>query len=185
MQITILLILNVPLKAFRAGEFGVEARKIIAQKIEKGENIIVCGGSGLYVQAVRGMISDKLYTDELVRAQIQERAKQEGWSVLLEELKEIDPEHAAIIDSMNPKRVCRALEIWQISGKKPSDIYKEKEEAFPWPHLVIGIAPERSLLYERINKRVEQMVEDGLLDEIKRLLEKGYTPELNALNTVG
>ncbi len=174
-----------PDESFSAGEFGLEARKIIAGKMNEGKSIIVCGGSGLYVQAVRGMISDSLYTDELLRAQIQKRAKYEGWPTLVEELKQIDPQHAAVIDSMNPKRVCRALEIWHISGRKPSEIYQEKEEAFPWPHMLIGIAPERSLLYERINKRVESMVEKGLVEEVKGLLGKGYTQELNALNTVG
>ena len=174
-----------PDEAFSAGEFGIEARKIISEKMAKGENIIVCGGSGLYVQAARGMISDKLYTNEKIRAEIQLDAKERGWPALLEDLKAIDPKHAEGIDALNPKRVCRALEIWKISGQKPSELFLEEDEVFPWPHLLIGLAPERQLLYNRINERVEQMIQDGLVSEVKALLEKGYTSDLNALNTVG
>ncbi|MFA6618284.1 MAG: tRNA (adenosine(37)-N6)-dimethylallyltransferase MiaA [Candidatus Neomarinimicrobiota bacterium] len=174
-----------PEELFSAGEFGREARKIIADKMEKGENIIVCGGSGLYVQAALGKISDKLYTDHDVRESILKRAKKEGWPALYKELQAVDPEQAAKIDSKNLKRISRALEIWTISGQKPSEVYSEENEGFPWPHLILGIAPERAYLYERINSRVEKMIDEGLVEESQLLLKKGYGPEMNALNTVG
>lgn len=174
-----------PDELFSAGEFGREARKIIADKMDKGENIIVCGGSGLYIQAALGMISDKLYTDHSVRTSILERGKKEGWSALYEELKAIDPEQADKIDPMDSKRISRALEIWTIRGEKPSKVYSEKKEGFPWPHLILGIAPKRAYLYERINLRTVKMIQEGWIEEAKDLLEKGYTRDMNALNTVG
>ncbi len=174
-----------PNEKFSAGEFGVEARKIIAEKISAGKNIIVCGGSGLYIQAVRGMISDTLSTDEDIRKAIQIKAKAKGWPALFAELEKIDPEYANSIDAQNPKRVCRALEIWEMTGQKPSEVFGSQKNEFPWPHISIGLDPERKLLYNRIDRRVLKMVEDGLLEEVKTLLENGYSPEMNALNTVG
>lgn len=174
-----------PTEKFSAGEFGVEARKIIDDKISKGENIIVCGGSGLYIQAVRGMISDTLSSDEATRKAIQIKAKVKGWPALYTELEKIDPDYANGIDAQNPKRICRALEIWEMTGKKPSEVFENQKKEFPWPHLAIGLDPDRKLLYDRINRRVLKMMEEGLLNEVKTLLEKGYSPELNALNTVG
>ncbi len=174
-----------PKEKFSAGEFGVEARKIISEKIASGKNIIVCGGSGLYVQAVRGMISDTLSSDENIRDAIQIKAKAKGWPALYEELKKIDPEYAKEIDAQNPKRVCRALEIWEMSGKRPSEVFAEQDNEFSWKHIMIGLNPDRKLLYARINQRVLDMVNDGLIDEVKALLDKGYSADLNALNTVG
>lgn len=174
-----------PKEKFSAGEFGVEARKIIGEKIALGKNIIVCGGSGLYVQAVRGMISDTLSSDENIRNAIQIKAKAKGWPALYEELKKIDPEYAKEIDAQNPKRVCRALEIWEMTGKKPSKVFEEQDNEFPWEYMMIGLNPDRKLLYARINQRVLDMVNDGLIDEVKALLDKGYSADLNALNTVG
>lgn len=174
-----------PGEVFSAGEFGVEARKIIDEKIKAGENIIVCGGSGLYIQAVRGMISDTLATDKDIRHAIQVKAKAKGWAALYEELKAIDPDYADKMDGQNPKRISRALEIWEMTGEKPSEIYSEPDGSFPWPQVSIGLAPERPLLYDRINRRVLDMIDAGLVAEVKALLDQGYTQDLNALNTVG
>jgi len=174
-----------PDEKFSAGEFGIEARKIIGEKISNGKNIIVCGGSGLYVQAVRGMISDTLSSDEDIRQAIQIKAKVKGWPALFAELKVIDPDYAKGIDAKNPKRVCRALEIWEMTGKKPSEVFKEQENEFPWKHMMIGLDPERKLLYARINRRVHDMINTGLINEVKALLDAGYSAGLNALNTVG
>jgi len=174
-----------PDEKFSAGEFGIEARKIIDKSIKNGKHIIVCGGSGLYVQAVRGMISNTLTTDQDIRNAIQVKAKTKGWPALYAELEKIDPDYAHTIDGQNPKRVCRALEIWEMTGKKPGEVFEEQGDEFPWEQLMIGLNPERKLLYDRINRRVLDMIEDGLIDEVKTLLDNGYLPELNALNTVG
>ena len=100
-------------------------------------------------------------------------------------MKAIDPDYAKGIDAQNPKRIARALEIWEISGKKPSEVFAEQERSFPWPQISIGLSPDRKLLYERINKRVLDMVNTGLVEEVMSLLDKGYSKDLNALNTVG
>jgi tRNA dimethylallyltransferase len=174
-----------PDEAFSAGEFCTQARKIINDKVGAGKSVIVCGGSGLYIQAVRGMISDTLTTDEDIRHAIQIKAKAKGWPALYDELKAIDPDYAANMDGQNPKRVSRALEIWEMTGRKPSEVYAEQDEPFPWPQVSIGLAPERKLLYDRINRRVLDMIDAGLVKEVKDLLDHGYRKDLNALNTVG
>ncbi len=174
-----------PDETFSAGEFGVEARKIITDRISSDRHVIVCGGSGLYIQAVRGMISDSLYTEPHIRKAIQIKAAKKGWPALYDELKKIDPEFAAGMDGQNPKRISRALEIWEITGKRPSEVYAAQESDLPWPQVSIGLNPDRKLLYGRINRRVLEMIEDGLVEEVKNILDKGYSPDLNALNTVG
>ena len=170
---------------YSAGEFAVQARKIINQKMQIGENIIISGGSGLYVQAVLGMISDTPETDTHIRDTILARAENRGWPALFKEIQSIDPEYAKTIDSKNPKRICRALEIWESTGKKPSEIFQEKQNNFPHPYLMIGLNPKREFLYKRIDQRVLDMIQVGLVNEVKNLLQKGYTRDLNALNTVG
>lgn len=174
-----------PDESFSAGEFGRLAREIIGKKIANKKSVIVCGGSGLYLQAVLGMIAEGLESDPELRKKIRQRGEKEGWDVLYAELRRLDPELAADIDAGNPKRISRALEICYSHGTKASEIYSEQKKEFPWPYLSIGLLPERQFLYEQINKRVLQMVKSGLTDEVRGLLEKGYSPELNALNTVG
>ncbi len=170
---------------YSAGEFAVQARKIIDQKMQTEENIIISGGSGLYVQAVLGMISDTPETDAHIRDAILARAEDRGWPALFEEIQSIDPEYAKTIDPKNPKRICRALEIWESTSRKPSEIFQEKQNDFPYPCLMIGLNPKRKFLYKCIDQRVLDMIQTGLVNEVKNLLQKGYTHDLNALNTVG
>ncbi|MDZ7822268.1 MAG: tRNA (adenosine(37)-N6)-dimethylallyltransferase MiaA [Candidatus Marinimicrobia bacterium] len=174
-----------PDSPFSAGAFGRLARGIIDRKMREGKPVIICGGSGLYIQAVLGMTADTEKSDAALRRKIQLRADQEGWDTMYRELQRRDPEHAAKIDPRNPKRIGRALEILGSGGAKPSERYKGGGEPFPYPKLSIGLRPERRLLYRRIDRRVEEMVEAGLTDEVKVLLAKGYGPGLNAFSAVG
>lgn len=174
-----------PDETFSAGEFGIAARKIIDEKIAQNKNIIVCGGSGLYIEAIRGMIADTPTTNNEIRRSILQRAEKIGWEKLYEELKHIDEEYAQSIDAKNPKRVCRGLEIWEATGQKPSHLIKGQNRELPWPAIAIGLDPERSILYDRINRRVLNMIEEGLIKEVSSLLDRGYSHDLNALNTVG
>lgn len=174
-----------PDEAFSAGEFGRLAREIIDRSMQAGKILIVCGGSGLYLQAVFGMIAEGLHSEETLRRQIREKAERVGWDALYTELQQLDPELAASIDTKNPKRISRALEICYTGGKKASQIFIEQERGFPYPYLHIGLEPQRSLLYANINARVRRMIEAGLVEEVRALLERGYSPDLNALNSVG
>jgi len=174
-----------PDETFSAGEFGLLARKIIDQKINEGRAIIVCGGSGLYIQAILGMISGRLQSDAALRRDIERRAKESGWDVLYRELQNIDPAYAESIDPKNPKRISRALEIAYLSKGDPSAERSTEAMAFPHPRLHIGLDMKREHLYRRINARVLRMIKTGWVDEVRQLLEKGYTADLNALNTVG
>jgi tRNA dimethylallyltransferase len=169
---------------FSSGSFGKQARNKIIHLREKGKNIIVVGGSGLYIKALLfGMISfDK--KDENIRAELLNRLKQEGLPKLYAELKELDPELAKRFSVKDTQRILRGLEVFLISGKKLSELQKEEEIPAPFNFVQFGLDMDRAKLYERINMRVDVMLEDGLVDEVKTLLAKGFD-KTNALNAVG
>jgi tRNA dimethylallyltransferase len=110
------------------------------------------------------------------------RYKEEGLEALCEELKQLDPEHYAIVDRQNYRRVIHALEICHQTGKTYTSFRTQQKKERPFRIIKIGLNRDREELYNRINQRVDQMMEDGLLDEVKGLVDKRHT---NALNTVG
>jgi tRNA dimethylallyltransferase len=173
-----------PDQNYNAGEYGIKARERIENLLHKGENPIVVGGSGLYIQALVDGFFDGPSADNKIRTNLEKRMEIEGAGALLEELSKIDPKAAAKMLPTNTRRIIRALEVYQITGSMISDLQKENLEPRFKP-IMVGISWERGVLYNRINNRVDWMLESGLLEEVKQLLEKGYTSNLNALQTVG
>jgi len=173
-----------PTENFSAGEFGKAARDKILNIREKGKNVVVVGGSGLYLRALLyGMITQEL-KDDKIREELNGKLKKEGLSVLFQELESVDPELAIWLSVNDTQRILRGLEVYLMSGNKLSDLQKENEIPAPFNYLQIGLRMERKALYERINQRVLQMFDDGLIDEVKGLLKNGYK-DSNALNAVG
>lgn len=173
-----------PDQNYNSGEYGISARERIDNLLHKGKNPIVVGGSGLYIQALVDGFFDGPSADNKIRENLEKRMEIEGAEALLEELRKIDPKAAAKMLPTNTRRIIRALEVYQITGSTISDLQKENLEPKFKP-IMVGISWERGVLYNRINKRVDWMLECGLLKEVKQLLEKGYTSNLNALQTVG
>jgi tRNA dimethylallyltransferase len=173
-----------PGQNFSAGEYGKKARLLIAELRSANKNIVVVGGSGLYIRALLyGMISFD-QKDEIIRRDLKKQLKETGLSVLYKELEKVDPELAGQLSPNDTQRILRGLEVYRMSGEKLSSLQRENETAAAFPYIQIGLTMERAQLYQRINKRVEQMFAQGLIEEVKTLLHKGFA-ETNAMNAVG
>jgi tRNA dimethylallyltransferase len=173
-----------PDEIYSAGEFSEEARDEILEILAMGRWPIVVGGSGLYLRALlEGFFEPKISNRE-IQAQLKQRLEKVGSWKLHAELAKIDPA-SAWIHPNDAHRIVRALEIYYAGGKLPSEVRMYPNEPAEFIYRLIGIDMPRAALYERINQRVDNMLEQGLVDECKRLLEMGYSPKLNALKTVG
>ena len=136
----------------------------------------------MYIDAVCNGIDDIPTVDQETREMIMERYQQEGLTPLSNELRLLDPDYYAIVDQKNPKRILHALEICYMTGKPYSSFRTNKKKERSFDIIKIGLRRDREELYERINKRVDEMIQNGLIDEVKNVMSYRYT---NALNTVG
>lgn len=143
---------------------------------------LLSGGSMMYIDAVCNGIDDIPTVRDDIREEMKRRYQEEGLEALCEELRQLDPEHYAIVDRQNYRRVVHALEICHQTGKTYTSFRTQQKKERPFRIVKIGLNREREELYTRINQRVDQMMNDGLLDEVKGLINKRET---NALNTVG
>ena len=143
---------------------------------------VLSGGSMMYVDAVCNGIDDIPTVRYDIREEMKRRYAEEGLEALCEDLRRLDPEHYAIVDRQNHRRVIHALEICYQTGRTYTSFRTQQKKQRPFNIVKIGLNREREELYNRINQRVDQMMADGLLDEVKSLIDKRHT---NALNTVG
>ncbi|MFP4090205.1 MAG: tRNA (adenosine(37)-N6)-dimethylallyltransferase MiaA [Cyclobacteriaceae bacterium] len=170
-------------QAYDISQFEVDALQAARSIFEQNRFAIATGGSGLYLRTLCEGIDDMPEADETLRQQLQLRLEYEGLSGLQQELQRLDPAYFAEADIQNPRRVLRALEVCLSSGKPYSSFRSSRPKADrPFDILKIGLYREREELYQRINLRVDQMMEEGLLEEVRSLYP--YR-QLNALQTVG
>ncbi len=174
-----------PPQTYSAGEFGRDARQLIAGFMEEKQPVIVCGGSGLYIQAMLGLIPEGDKADPDIRKNIQKKGREEGWDILWQKLLCLDTDYAKVTDRRNIRRISRAWEIIEQTGKTPSEYFAAQKQSFPWKYKIIVTDLPREELWKRIEYRTRKMIEQGLEKEVRALLEMGYSPSLNALNTVG
>ncbi len=167
---------------YTAGKYEVEALSLLEKLFKTHDNLVMAGGSGFYVDAVCKGIDDFPPTDIAIRETLMQRLAKEGLESLRLELKLLDRESYDTIDIANPQRVVRAMEVILQTGEKFSSFkrYQSKERNFEIEKILIERPREE--LYERINQRVDKMMEDGLLEEVKSLYEFRERP---ALKTVG
>lgn len=170
------------LDTYSVGDFERDALKKLDHLFTKSNVAVLVGGSGLYVDAiVKGLDNFPKVAPE-IRLKLNEELEKFGISYLQERLKEVDPLSFSTIETTNPRRLIRALEIYLETGKPYSHYLNKNKVTRPFKTLYIGINAPREVIYNRINKRVDNMMENGLLDEVKGLLQ---LRELNALQTVG
>ncbi len=180
-----LIDIRTPDQYFSAGQFADLAREIIRDIINRGKLPVVVGGSGLYIRAlIDGFFSGKV-RDESIRRILDEELGAKGLEALYQELMQVDPAYALKISPNDPHRILRALEVYRATGKPFTDWHKKKPAPAFFRPVQFGLTMERSLLYQRINQRVDEMLKFGLIDEVQKILQMGFSKELNALNTVG
>ena len=170
------------LDEYNVGTFELEAISKLNELYKTHDVVIMVGGSGLYVNAVINGLDDFPKVDSSIREELTQRLELEGIESLQNQLKELDPITFEKIAIDNPQRLSRALEICIGSGKPYSSFLNIKKNSRVFKTISIGLTANRELMYDRINKRVDIMMKNGLLEEVKTLLPH---KELNALNTVG
>ena len=148
---------------------------------------VLCGGTGFYIRNFLYGVAPTPISDEKLRNELKERIVREGNEVLYKELQKIDPESAAKIHPNDAYRICRALEVYYLTGQKRSSFKPEGEGQLrsKYDFLFIVLEPQRDVLYERIRQRVELMFEAGLENEVRSLIDKGYTKETPGMKAIG
>jgi tRNA dimethylallyltransferase len=167
---------------YNVSMFEQEALALLQNLFTKHDIVITTGGSGLYIQALCEGIDDLPDADKSLRAKLQSDLEKKGITWLQKEVQNIDPEYYSIVDTQNPKRLLRALEVFLATGKTYTSQRTAEKKERPFHIIKLALNLPRPELFSRINLRVENMIEKGLVDEAKSLLPKR---ELNSLNTVG
>ena len=167
---------------YSAAQYESEAISLLEELFKSNNTILLTGGSMMYIDAICKGIDDIPTVDSETRQMMMEKYEKEGLDRLCAELKLLDPEYYSTVDLKNPKRVIHALEICYMTGKTYTSFRTGNKKQRPFDIIKIGLCRDREELYERINKRVDIMIKEGLVDEVKSVYE--YR-KLNSLNTVG
>jgi tRNA dimethylallyltransferase len=173
---------------FDAGHFADAARQIIADVHTRAATPVVVGGTGLYIRALLYGLVELPPRDDALRTELRAEELQRGSGTLHARLREIDPESAASIHENDEVRTIRALEVFQLTGRRMSDVQREHDIARRTPAYEatqIAVCPARDVLYERIDRRVDAMFDLGWLEEVRGLLAGGANPECRPLATLG
>lgn len=175
-----------PDQAYSTANYAQDAEQVIQAFCTRGQIPFLVGGTGLYIRAVTEGIFEGPGADPAFREEMNQLARLHGSAYLHEKLQKVDPEIATRIHKNDLIRIVRALEIYHLTGKPLS--YHHKQST--WGQLryttcFLGLTRQREELYDRINRRVEEMITQGFVEEVKALLERGYRPELNALQSLG
>lgn len=167
---------------FNCGKYEAEALALLDKLFTEYNYVVAVGGSGLYIQALCNGMDDLPDADPALREILKQRMEDEGVTALAKELRQLDPAYAEKADLCNPARVMRALEVCLTTGKPYSEQRSGRVAERPFRIVKIGTDMPRDVLYERINRRVDMMIEEGLIEEARNVYPKRH---LNALQTVG
>lgn len=170
---------------FSVSEFQSRSGKYIQKIHEEGKNVLVTGGTGLYLNSlIYNMDFAKSDANNEIREKLEQELKENGIDYMHEKLRSLDEDAANRIHKNNTKRVIRAIEVC-LSGQKMNDFSKDLRYNEKYKPIIIVLNRDREILYERINKRVDIMLENGLLEEVKKLLEMGYTKDMISMQGIG
>lgn len=168
-----------------AGHFSHEARQCINEIFSRSRQPIVVGGSGLYIRAlVDGLFSPRI-SDESLKQTLKQQVREVGVAKLYQQLATLDPVTASRLHPTDTQRILRALEVYQLTGRPFSEFLEMSPQPADFEPMFIGLTMERQALYERIDQRVDDMLANGFLDEVRGLQRRGYGLHLNSLQTVG
>jgi len=175
-----------PAEPFNAAAYSRLARKAIDRLLEKGVVPLVVGGTGLYIKGLLGGLFPAPSPDRSIRQRLQAEAEQLGTPALHDRLVRVDPSTAARLHPNDTARVVRALEVLAATGEpisRQQDRHRFEDE--PYRALKIGLFLKREVLYRRIDRRCDAMLEAGLIEEVKDLLKRGYSPQLKSMQSIG
>ncbi|NQT24490.1 tRNA (adenosine(37)-N6)-dimethylallyltransferase MiaA [candidate division KSB1 bacterium] len=174
-----------PTANYSAGQYAQNAVQAIDDVIARNRLPIIVGGSGLYIRAlIDGMFEGEI-RDQDIRSNLQLRVAEEGLQTLYSELQQCDPIAAQAIHPNNAQRILRALEMFKITGKPRDTLWKNHKPNRKFHPTLLGLYWPRQDLYKRINERVDQMLAEGLIDEVKTLIEHGFGLQHNSMNSLG
>lgn len=174
-----------PEKRYSVSEYKEDASKAIEEIINKGKTPIIVGGTGLYLNSLIYNIQyNEMEVDLNYRRELEKEAEEYGLEVLYNRAKEVDPEAMEKVSANDKKRITRVLEIYNATGRNKTELEKKSRKEVPYNYLIFGINMERSILYDRINKRVDIMLEQGLIEEVKNLINK-YSNMPTAMQGLG
>lgn len=178
-----------PTASYSAAQFRTDALKLMEEITARGKIPLLVGGTMLYFKALQGGLSNLPEANAEIRARLEEEAKAQGWSALHERLAAVDAKTAGRLEKTDAQRIQRALEVWEITGRPMSEIYKQsKGETLPYQLLKLALVPsDRSVLHERIAVRFRTMLEQGLVEEVRglRVRYPELTAELPSMRCVG
>ena len=176
-----------PEEEFHVVRFVEMAKGYLEKIYAEGKIPIIAGGTGFYIQALLYDIDfTEQASDGAYRRSLEQIAEEKGSEYLHEMLKSVDPESAEAIHANNKKRIIRALEFYRLSGRKISEHNEEqRQKTSPYHFAYFALTDERSRLYERIERRVDKMIEQGLVDEVKRLKDMGCTKDMVSMQGLG
>jgi len=175
-----------PNEDFDTGAYLVRCQQVIADLLKKNKFILIVGGTGLYIRAIVNGLIDLPLKDENLRANLYQLIEAGAAAELYQRLQKVDPNYAALIHPHDYRRLVRALEVYQMAGKPFSELHRETTPVFPEINFTqIGLYREKAELQQRIDKRVDEMFSQGLVKEVRLLLEKGYSPNLNSFKSLG
>lgn len=176
-----------PDQPFSVADWQSAAKCVVTEVLSRGALPVVTGGTGLYVNSlVHNLVFSEAVANPAYRRKLKDMADAEGVEAVHSLLADCDPESAATIHPNNLVRVIRALEVYHETGE-PMAVHRMRSrmEPSPWRFILIGLLPERQLLYSRINRRADEMMSAGLPDEVHRLLESGYPGTLQSMQGIG
>jgi len=174
-----------PDELYNASDFAGDFKHWSNSIRKQGKPVLVAGGSTLYIESLIRPLDDLPPRNEANLLELQNIADRDGLTSIQKKLEEVDPAYAQRIDGPNPHRMFRALDVWMQTGRPFSSFHKNRPFSLPENTLLICLHRERAELHQRINTRVDQMITDGLIEEVRGILGMGYEPNLQSLQTVG
>lgn len=174
-----------PDQQYNVSDFVDKADQLCKEIYARGNIPVVCGGTGFYIRNFLYGIPKTPVSDEKLRSELKERIAKEGNQALYEELKKIDPASAEKIHHNDAYRICRALEVYYLTGKTRTDFAITPQLRLQYDFTFIVLEPPRDLLYKRIEERVNEMFSQGLEEEVKSLLKAGFSKDSPGIKAIG
>ena len=173
-----------PLETWTAAEYAGAVQETVQERLRTEIPVILAGGSTLHLSALVDGLSTIPGVPAGVRTALERELETHGLAALVQELEQVDPVSAAGIDTANPRRVVRALEVYRHTGTPISD-FRDRRVSPPYRYATVYLRPARDWLYARLDARVDAMVRQGLFDEVAGLLGSGVPPDAPGLNSIG